>query len=326
MTKITQDILLASAYLSENLPVAVPTETVYGLAANAYSELAIKRVFEAKNRPAENPLIIHISRMEELNEWVEEVPEIAKKLIARFWPGPLTLVLPKKRHVSPLITGGLDTVAIRMPNHPVLRELFHSLQFPLVAPSANAFMHISPTCVEHVYESLAGRIPLILDGGPCQVGIESTIVAFEDDVPVILRHGAISVELIVNYAAKVNVKTSPTSTLRAPGMHVKHYAPKTACYSVTSISSLSLPAQKRIGLISFYPLAVNQSLFINIALTQEGDLKEAAKNLYAALYQLDQLDLDFILIELVPEEHEGRALNDRIMRASQPISNLKLDS
>lgn len=318
MVKITRDIEEAIAALKVNLPVAVPTETVYGLAANALNDDAIKSVFEAKQRPADHPLIVHIGNRNDLYNWTENVPQQAKQLIDVFWPGPLTLVLPKKSSVSTLITGGLETVAVRMPNHPVLSDLLSRIDFALVAPSANAFTHISPTCAEHVVRSLNGRIPLVLDGGPCAVGIESTIVAFDGEKPIVLRHGAISIEEITAVIGEVEVTTAPTKELRAPGMHHVHYAPRTICYRVDHFKSAELPPNKKIGVITLLPqVDLYPNAYYRI-LSEEGDLKQAARHLYQFLHELDQLELDMIIIERIENTNQGKALNDRINRASQP--------
>ncbi len=318
MARITQDIEEAIAALKDNLPVAVPTETVYGLAANALNDDAVKSVFEAKQRPADHPLIVHIGKRNDLYNWAEDVPQQAKQLIEVFWPGPLTLVLPKKSAVSTLITGGLDTVAVRMPNHPILSELLSKIDFALVAPSANAFTHISPTCAGHVVRSLNDRIPLVLDGGQCTVGIESTIVAFNGDKPIILRHGAISIEEITSVIGEVEVTTAPTKELRAPGMHHVHYAPRTICYRVDQLHSTDLPFNKKIGIITLLPQVDIYPNASYRALSDKGDLKQAARHLYQFLHELDQLELDMIIIERVENKNQGKALNDRINRASQP--------
>ena len=318
MARITHDIEEAIAALKNNLPVAVPTETVYGLAANALNEDAVRSVFEAKQRPADHPLIVHIGNRNDLCNWTDSIPQQALRLIDAFWPGPLTLVLPKKSTVSTLITGGLDTVAVRMPNHPVLSDLLSRIDFALVAPSANAFKHISPTCAEHVVRSLNDRISLVLDGGPCAVGIESTIVAFNSDKPIILRHGAISIEEITAVIGEVEVTTAPTKELRAPGMHNVHYAPRTICYRVDKLNSSNLPSDKKMGIITLLPQVAPHPNALYRALSEKGDLKQAARHLYQFLHELDQLELDMIIIERVENRNQGKALNDRINRASQP--------
>lgn len=319
MTFISNNIEQAAALLKQHLIVAVPTETVYGLAANAFSEVAIQRVFEAKNRPTDHPLIVHIGHFDELFEWASVVPNLAVDLAMRFWPGPLTLVLPKQPHVSSKITGGLNTVAIRMPNHPLLVELLHSIDFPLVAPSANSFTQISPTAAKHVYRSLSGKIPMILDGGDCSIGIESTIVAFDQERPIILRQGAIPMEEIESIAGDVKVNTTQTSVLRAPGMHDVHYAPRKRCFHVHQLDSSKLHPNLKTGIITLKPIHTQSEMIVPYSLSDDGDLITATRLFYHVLHELDQLEIDCIVIELMPDEFEGRSLNDRIRRASQPF-------
>jgi len=211
--------------------IAIPTETVYGLAGNIFSEKAIKKIFDLKNRPLVNPLIVHIGSTNQLEDLVVEIPELANKLIDKFWPGSLTLVLKKKDSVPSFITGGKETVAIRMPNHEQTLKLLNHLPFPLAAPSANPFGSISPTSATHVYDYFGDSIPLILEGGDCQNGIESTIIGFENNNPVLYRLGSIAIEDIENEIGPIIIKNKEESKPIAPGMMAQHYARKTQTIS-----------------------------------------------------------------------------------------------
>ncbi|MCL4167966.1 UNVERIFIED_CONTAM: hypothetical protein GTU68_027340, partial [Idotea baltica] len=227
MSIISKDIQKAISLLSSDKLVAIPTETVYGLAGNIFSEKAIKSIFETKKRPFFNPLIVHIPSVDSLQDIVSYVPEKAKLLADAFWPGSMTLVLKKQPTIPDLITAGKDTVAVRIPNHPVTLELLKQLPFPLAAPSANPFGSISPTKPEHVARYFKNSIEQVLDGGTCKNGIESTIIGFENDEPVIYRLGALAIEDIELVVGKVIIKNKKEENLDAPGMLERHYAPLT---------------------------------------------------------------------------------------------------
>ncbi|PTM03172.1 MAG: threonylcarbamoyl-AMP synthase, partial [Bacteroidetes bacterium] len=242
--------------LEKNEVVAIPTETVYGLAANAFSETAVSRVFETKGRPSYNPLIVHIANSERLADLVSSFPENAKILADKFWPGPLTLLLPKKNSISDRITAGKSTVAIRIPSHPIAQDLLKKLDFPLVAPSANRFKHISPTKPSHVFDSLGADVPII-DGGECKLGLESTIVGFEDHGrPVVYRQGTISLESLQEVLPETYLlpqRSNAEESIVAPGMIKRHYAPNTPLKIVDSIDNHleEFGSLNRIGVI--YP-------------------------------------------------------------------------
>ncbi|MFN0032420.1 MAG: L-threonylcarbamoyladenylate synthase, partial [Flavobacteriales bacterium] len=223
-TTISIDLESAARLLKAGECVAIPTETVYGLGANALDENAVVKIFEAKNRPFFDPLIVHISDSDQMNKFTSEIPPIAKKLADAFWPGPLTLLLPKSDAIPYLVTSGLDTVGLRVPNHPLALSLLRSLPFPLAAPSANPFGYISPTTAQHVLAQLAGRISMVLDGGPCGVGVESTIVQCTGDVVSIVRLGGLCVEDIESVAGKVNLQLNASANPMAPGQLSSHYA------------------------------------------------------------------------------------------------------
>lgn len=312
-TIVSKDIISASELLKSGALVAIPTETVYGLAGNGLNEESILKIFEAKNRPFFDPLILHIADTAQLNDLVESVPDIAKKLIREFWPGPLTLVLKKKPVVPDLITSGMETVAIRMPSHPTAIELLKTLSFPLAAPSANPFGYISPTTAEHVLAQLSGKIPMILDGGPCAVGVESTIIDCSADQPIILRKGGIAAEQIEKIIGPVAVQDSGSSRPAAPGMLESHYAPRKPMLLGDIDKLLDQQKSKKIAVLSFQK---RYDEHINRVLSEEGNISIAARNLFDYLRKLDSSDCDLIIAEEVPERGLGKAINDRLRRAS----------
>lgn len=319
---ISKDIYQAAHFLFKDEVVAIPTETVYGLAANIYSEKAVKKVFELKNRPLVNPLIVHIGSKNQLDDLTENVPELAEKLINKFWPGSLTLVLKKKSKVPDFVTGGKETVAIRMPNHEKTLQLLNLISFPLAAPSANPFGSISPTSSHHVADYFDHSIPMILDGGICQNGIESTIIGFENELPVLYRLGSIAVEELEKEIGPISVKNFEENKTIAPGMMNRHYAPDTITIVSNNIAeTITLYKGKKIGLLLFSSEIKNVDIAHQEVLSPRADLKEAAAHLYAALHRLDALNLDVIITEQFPGEQLGRAINDRLKRASHPINN-----
>ena len=253
MNNISTDIHKAKNILEQDNLVAIPTETVYGLAGNAFSETAIKKIFATKNRPLFNPLIVHTHSKALLNDLAEKVPQKAYQLAEAFWPGSLTLVLKKKSNIPYLVTAGKNTVAVRVPNHTLTLSLLQLLDFPLVAPSANPFGSISPTTAEHVANYFPETVPLVLDGGICESGIESTIIGFDEDEPILYRLGAISIEAIEAVVGKVTVMNTKEVAPEAPGMLLKHYAPKTKTILVDDIENfLKENTLPKIGTISFY--------------------------------------------------------------------------
>ena len=291
--------------------MAIPTETVYGLAGNAFDEIAVAKIFAAKERPFFDPLIVHIAEFGELENLAAEIPKNAKLLAEKFWPGPLTMVLPKKESVPNLTTGGLSTVAVRMPKKQIARDIIKLAGFPLAAPSANMFQHLSPTKAEHVLEQLDGRIDGIVDGGACEVGIESTVVGFENDIPVIYRPGAITDEMIIKISGQLSTLNSQLSTLVSPGLSKKHYSPNTPL-------CLELPSEvpPNSGLLAFGELPGNSDGFAKILnLSGKGNIIEAAANLYGMLHKLDSYGLGKIFAMLLPEDGLGNAINDRLLKA-----------
>lgn len=314
---ITTDLDIAKKALDANEIIAIPTETVYGLAGNAFSESAIKKIFELKQRPFYNPLIVHIKSSAYLSEVACNVPEIALQLAAKFWPGPLTLILNKLPKIPDLVTAGKETVGIRMPNHPVTLALLEQLDFPLAAPSANPFGSISPTSAAHVENYFKENLKVVLDGGNCEKGLESTIIGFENNKPVLFRLGAISLEEIEKEIGKVQIKNHGSETdLSAPGMLSRHYSPATNTYLTDNISEeIKLFQNKKIGLLLFNNRIDADTIEHQEILSATGSLEEAARGLYAALHRLDKLNLDVIIAERFPDYGLGKTINDRLQRA-----------
>jgi len=326
MSIISTDLSKAVELLNNEELVAIPTETVYGLAGNIFSEKAVKAIFETKERPFFNPLIVHIPNIEYLETIVEAIPEKAKLLAEAFWPGPITLVLKKKSIIPDLITGGKDTVAVRIPNHPTTLELLNQLDFPLAAPSANPFNRISPTKAEHVENYFKDKIQMVLDGGACKSGIESTIIGFENGEPIIYRLGSTSVEAIEAVVGTIEIKNSSAEHGRsqkevapeAPGMLERHYAPKTKTILTTNIAeAIETYKDLKIGLLTYNDILNDDAIAYKIVLSEGKNLEEAASKLYDALHQLDQQQLDIIIAEQLPDYGLGKSINDRLQRATK---------
>jgi L-threonylcarbamoyladenylate synthase len=315
---ITTDLNLAKETLLKNELIAIPTETVYGLAGNAYDENAIKKIFILKKRPFYNPLIVHVKSATCIGDVAIEIPESALLLADKFWPGPLTLVLKKRPHISDLITAGKKTVAIRVPNHPVALGLLDKLDFPLAAPSANPFGSISPTNVEHVFNYFGNELNVILDGGECEKGIESTIIGFENNQPILYRHGSISIEEIEKITGKLRFTINNDKSPKSPGMISRHYAPKTDTYLTNNIYEvLKCFEGKKIGALIFKNQIQNKQIIHQEILSKTGDFNEASKNLYAAMHRLDKKQLDVIIAERLPNEGLGKTINDKLERATK---------
>ena len=313
-----KDITQAKKALEAGNLVAIPTETVYGLAANAFNEEAIIKIFDVKQRPEFDPLIVHVSSLSFAKSLVASMPKDAEKLAKAFWPGPLTLVLKKSDLIPLSVTSGMDTVGVRVPNHRLTLALLKSLDFPLAAPSANPFGYASPTTPFHVTTQLGSKIDYVLDGGSCAVGIESTIVSCVDDKVEVLRLGGISVEELEKTLGKPidNIKISSDKP-NAPGMLSSHYNPGKKVIIGNIDHNLRKFPRARIGVLSFKRTFKNLNVTKQVALSPKGDVKEAAKNLFGALRKLDSRAVEFILTEKVPDEGLGKAINDRLLRASQ---------
>jgi len=316
MAEIGNDLAIAKQLLESGELVAIPTETVYGLAGNALNEKAVLEIFKVKNRPQFDPLIVHVATLEKARELVDYFPEKAEKLAAACWPGPLTLLLKKKPYVPDLVTSGLDTVGVRCPNHPITQLLLQQLSFPLAAPSANPFGYISPTRPEHVNEQLGDKINYILDGGECTVGIESTIIGFENNLPTVYRLGGLSIERIESIIGNVNVQLNTSSNPVAPGQLKSHYAPRTKMKLGDLDDLIRVHKGQRIGLLVFQKLHLNIDPRYQVILSSQGNIEEAAHRLFSSLRMLDSMGVDIILAENVPNLGLGKAINDRLKRAT----------
>lgn len=324
----TDAIARAADLLRQGRLVAFPTETVYGLGADASNPDAVAGIFNAKGRPADHPLIVHIASIDNLYDWASTVPEAALKLAHRFWPGPLAMILNKKPEVPLAVTGGQQTVGLRMPNHPVALALLKSFGGGIAAPSANRFCRISPTQALHVSEELGDSVDMILDGGPCQVGVESTIIDLSGSRPRLLRPGHISrqeIEAVLQTELVVPSASAPeiSEQIRAPGMMAVHYAPTTPAMRCPSEQLPDRIRQliadgKKIGLLS-YRLDIAETGQLHV-LRLPKQAADYAQSLYAALRDLDNLQLDMILIEQPPQTEAWRAINDRLGKASAPCS------
>lgn len=316
LTEIGNDMEKAANLLREGAAVAIPTETVYGLAANALNDDAVLKIFEAKNRPSFNPLIVHVKNWEDAERYLENVPAKARRLASVFTPGPLTFLLPKKKNIPDLVTAGSNRVAIRIPAHPMALALLQSLDFPLAAPSANPFGYISPTTAQHVFEGLQGKIPYILDGGATTVGLESTIIGFDEKESVLLfREGGVSKEQLEEVLHEKIIRARPDKEAQpaTAGQLKSHYAPHKPLYAGNVEELHKKFPGKKIAVISFrnrYEWAA-----VQYVLSAAGSLPEAAKHLFAAMREADKSDAELVLAERFPAEGLGLAINDRLSRA-----------
>lgn len=313
-----QSIQDAVKLLREGRLVAFPTETVYGLGGDACNSEAVAKIFAAKGRPADHPVIVHIADAGQIRDWAANVPESALRLAEAFWPGPLTIILNKKAEVPSAVTGGQDTVALRIPANPVALQLLQAFGSGIAAPSANRFGRISPTKAEHVAEELGDSVDLILDGGPCSIGVESTILDLSDGHPTVLRPGRITRSQI-KAVLQTEVRLSAQSKIRAPGMLAVHYAPHTMallCPLETLIVMIDdLCANgKNIGILAFSDTMASVPCQHLIQLPEQAAHYETA--LYSSLRELDKLHLDMILIEQPPDSEAWAAVNDRLNKAT----------
>jgi L-threonylcarbamoyladenylate synthase len=294
--------------------VAFPTETVYGLGANAFDPRAVARVFEVKARPSFDPLIAHLAEVEGVSRVAVGADPRVARLAARFWPGPLTLVLPRQPSLPDLVTAGLDTVGVRVPDHPAARALILEAGTPLAAPSANPFGYVSPTTAAHVADQLGDRVDLILDGGPCRVGIESTILSLAVDPPLLLRPGGVAQEELESVLGQALDVAGTPARPAAPGQLIRHYATRTRLLILTGRASGPPPG--RVGLLAFAEAPAGATYAAVEILAPDRKGTTAAANLFAALRRLDALGLDLLLAEPCPEEGIGRAIMDRLRRCA----------
>jgi L-threonylcarbamoyladenylate synthase len=315
-TEISTDRTAAVELLREGEIVALPTETVYGLAADALNPIAVAKIFEAKERPRFDPLIVHLPD----RDWLEKVValpvqdrQLILELADTFWPGPFTMVLPKREIVPEIVTAGLDTVGVRVSVHRVFSEIIRALRKPLAAPSANRFGRVSPTTAQHVLDELKERIPLIIDGGPTAHGIESTIVAICAGGIRILRRGPITEEQLSEFGKIDNVAS--LEKVSAPGQLPTHYAPKTQLRLIEDVNSFSPDKKQRVGLLAWNPIESEKNFAAVRYLSERQDLREAAANLFRYLRELDVPNVDLIVAEQVPDRGLGAAIMDRLRRA-----------
>lgn len=326
----------AAEFIRHGEIVVFPTETVYGLGADAFQPRALERIFEAKRRPFSDPLIVHIADDHELELLTEKIPKEAKRLAQEFWPGPLTLILPKGKHVPYLVTAGLETVAVRMPRHAVAQSLIRAAGSPIAAPSANRFMHVSPTIAQHAYNDLSGKVPLILDSGPCEIGLESTVLDLCSDKPTILRPGGISMEALRailpdvelqqrKIAGEIEVETARKS----PGQLLTHYAPGVPLLLFDGTikemqTAMLMEVERRQGkgehvgiLVAEEDIPRFQNAHASIySVGHEDDLAQIAARLFAGLRSLEEADVQVILCRNFGEQGVGLAIRDRLLKAA----------
>ncbi len=318
-TPAPDDVARAAQLLRSGGVVAFPTETVYGLGADALNPQAVGQIFAIKRRPPNHPLIVHLPDVSYLKDWARDIPRAAYVLAEKFWPGPLTLILQRAARVPDQVTGGQDSVGLRVPGHPLALALLKEFGGAIAAPSANRFGHVSPTRAEHVREELGGEVDMILDGGPCQVGLESTIVSLLEARPLILRPGAVSRGMLAEALGdEVEVATAEKVTLRAPGMLASHYAPRTPLHKVPAAAleqrAAALLAQgQRVGVLARQAGKQKSGLYYYLL---PDDPKAYAHELYDTLHKADARGLDTLLIEDPPQDEVWWAVRDRIMRAA----------
>ena len=318
----------AAKLLQQEEVVAFPTETVYGLGANAFSDKAVAKIFQAKGRPSDNPLIVHISNKQQLTELVDNIPAHAEKLMEKFWPGPLTVIFPKKNNASKLVTAGLDTIAIRMPDHPVALALIEESGLPLAAPSANLSGKPSPTTAKHVVDDLDGKVAGIVDGGPTGVGLESTVLDCTTEIPIILRPGGVTKEQLEQVVGEVGVDPALTTENvelkpKSPGMKYTHYAPIAPLYIVEGtvdylqhIVDKSRADGKVVGILSTDEHKNSLSADVVLSVGTHADLATVAANLYEKLRQFNETNVDVIYSESFPADGVGAAIMNRLNKAA----------
>jgi L-threonylcarbamoyladenylate synthase len=329
----SEDAIQQAAELIRNgRLVAFPTETVYGLGANALDGDAVRAIFAAKRRPAFNPLIVHVADASGIGAVVSRIPEMALDLAAAFWPGPLTLVLPRAANIPDAVSAGLESVAVRVPNHPVAQALIRAAGVPIAAPSANLYTHVSPTTAAHVVSELHGAVDLVLDGGPCDVGIESTVLDLCGPKPALLRPGGVSVtaiEHIVGAVQRPTTTATGTAARPSPGMSARHYAPRARLYAFAANERATVCAELSAAVANNTRCAM---LAFDCAKAPAGALAIAmptnpagyAQRLFAALHQIDQQQCDFAVLEQIPVDQAWEAIRDRLRRAGlEPASSMQ---
>lgn len=311
----SQNIAIAAEVIKNGGLVSFPTETVYGLGADGLNPIASAKIFEAKNRPTFNPLILHIAQRETLDKIAHWKNPNVEKLISKFWPGPLTLVLLKRNIVPEIVTAGNPTVAVRMPDHVVALELIRLSGVPIAAPSANRFGSLSPTNAQHVVKQLKNNVDIILNGGKSSIGVESTILEVTDENIFLLRHGGLILEEIESVAGKISIKPNNVLKPNSPGQLQSHYSPSIPL-KFLSPEILNDIKGKKAGAIFFKQKNIDYDFKVEKILSANGDLREAAANLFSYLHELEKEDIDIILVEPVEETGLGRAIMDRLRKAS----------
>ncbi|MFN6227213.1 MAG: L-threonylcarbamoyladenylate synthase [Bacteroidota bacterium] len=312
---ITNSIDKAAALLVAGEVVAIPTETVYGLAGNLFNPSAVEKIYTLKNRPRNNPLIVHVKDLEAALPLITEFPKPLQQLAEKYWPGPLTVLLKKSKLVPDSITAGSDFVAIRVPAHPLTKQLLEQIPFPLVAPSANPFTRISPTKAEHVEQYFGDSIPCILDGGSCSVGLESTIIGMNNDTPLLYREGVLGKLLLESLIGPIEKFNPQKNTILTPGQWPRHYAPLTKTI-LCKREEIMLHVKDNTGIIVYKEPLLSVNTNQQHILSETGSLVEAAKNLYQILHHVDKQKYETIICEMLPQEELGNTINDRLKRAS----------
>jgi len=316
LSTITTSIDKAVACLLAGDVVAIPTETVYGLAGNLFNPKAVEKIYSLKKRPKNNPLIVHVKDLSAVTTLVTSFPGTLLQLAEKYWPGPLTILLKKTAVVPDSITAGSDLVAVRIPAHPVTKELLEHIPFPLVAPSANPFTRISPTKAAHVHEYFGESIPCILDGGNCTVGLESTIIGIENNKPVIYREGILGKSELEKIVGPISKHTTQSSNVLTPGQWRRHYAPQTRTI-LCERDQIWLHIKKNSGVILLKEPLDNFSITQQHFLSETGSLHEAARNLYQVLHHADDQGYDQIICEKMPAAELGHTINERLSRAAE---------
>lgn len=320
-----QNLRRAGSALADGKIVAIPTETVYGLGADAFNPEAVAKVFEAKNRPTFDPLIVHVASAASIETVARTVPAKARLLAEALWPGPLTLVLPKRREIPDIVTAGLDTVGVRCPAHPVALKIIEYSGTAVAAPSANPFGYISPTTAAHVAKQLGDRVDMIIDGGPCAVGVESTVVDMTHEIPIVLRPGGMPLERIQELVGELAFPEKDLKVFASPGQLKSHYAPHAILLlfgqgTLSGLDVKTVPPNAAAMAFDAASAAIfaDMGCFAHIyVLSQKGDMREAAAKLFAVMHAADEDRFRFLYVERVPETGLGRAINDRLYRASK---------
>lgn len=313
MAETGTDLVYAATLLRRGELVAIPTETVYGLAANALDSDAVMKIYATKKRPTFNPLIVHLAEINDVTKYAADIPLNMWRLAERFSPGPLTYVLPRQAVIPDVVTGGGDTVALRVPAHPMAHELLTLMDFPLAAPSANPSGYISPVNAEHVAAELGDKIPYVLDGGECSVGVESTVVAFDGDKVLVLRAGGVTLEALQEICPQIEMRTGASAG--SPGLLKSHYAPRTRLVVGNLARLADEYTGQKLAVLALSDFPRGENIVAREILAANGDLAVAARHLFAAMRRLDASGADLIIAERMPEHGFGIAINDRLERA-----------